>query len=111
MRCGDRVAFLPYQDCAHIFTDIPVSLCEQTVVLVEQGGCVCTHSDAVARVLDYGGQGLLLKLHERMGIARKLTRGVYAFIARNRSWLSRWFFTPCEKIKKDDAYDAINRDV
>jgi predicted DCC family thiol-disulfide oxidoreductase YuxK len=86
----ERVAYQPFQGMEHPLPDIPRSAFESAVQLIEPDGEIFSGADAVFRTLDYAQpKPKLLRLRTLPGFM-PLARLAYNFIARHRSFFSRF---------------------
>lgn len=87
---GERVAYLPFQEVADYFPEIPRSAFAASVQWIEPGGQNCSGADAVFRVLDQAlPKRKILYLRHLPGFL-PLARWAYRFIARHRSFFSHF---------------------
>ena len=87
----DRIEYRAYQEATADFPQIPRSDFERSIQLVESDGRVTSGAEAVFRALDLGGHRVWWP---RAGVAMKIARGVYRFVADHRvsfSFLTRVF--------------------
>jgi predicted DCC family thiol-disulfide oxidoreductase YuxK len=87
---GDRAEFVPYQEAAPRFPEIPESAFSDAVHLVEPDGRVSRGAEAVFRMLSYApGRGWPLRLYRRLPGFAPLTEACYRLVARHRGVFTR----------------------
>ena len=87
---GDRIDYVPYQEVAEQFPDIPLSAFENSVQLILENGTVLSGAEAVLRALNKSS--LLWCYYHLPGFA-KASETVYRLIAQHRPFFSaitRW---------------------
>ena len=90
-KTGDKVAYHPYQKVIHEYPQIREEDCQKAVHLVVADGTVYSGAHAVLKALSLAGHyRLVLWSYEHIAPVRWVLEGGYHFVARSRSWLSRW---------------------
>ena len=79
---GDRIDYVPYQEVASEFPDIPLSAFESSVQLILENGVVLSGAEAVLHALN---NGLLLWCYYHLSGFGTVAEAVYRFIAQHRS--------------------------
>jgi predicted DCC family thiol-disulfide oxidoreductase YuxK/uncharacterized membrane protein YphA (DoxX/SURF4 family) len=93
---GDRVEYLPYQEAAPEFPEIPEAEFRKSVYLIEPDGSVTRGAEAVFRALARApGRDWPLRLYREVPGAAPAAEAAYRLVARNRplfSRLTRWLW-------------------
>lgn len=86
----DAVAYLPYQEVAKQFPQIPTERFRAAAQFVDRRGMFCSGAEAVFRALSYAPRWRgLLWLYTRIRPFAALSEMVYRWVARHRNGLSR----------------------
>jgi predicted DCC family thiol-disulfide oxidoreductase YuxK len=87
---GDRAEFVPYQEAASRFPEIPEQAFRNSVHLIEPDGRVSRGAEAVFRMLSHApGWGWPLRLYRRLPGFAPLTEACYRLVARHRGVFTR----------------------
>jgi predicted DCC family thiol-disulfide oxidoreductase YuxK len=93
---GGRIDYKPYQEVALQYPEVPLSVFESAVQLIETDGTVRSGADAVFRAMSLSGaQNWLLLLLRQIPAFDRCAAGAYVFVARHRavfSLLTRLFW-------------------
>ena len=96
---GDRVDYVPYQEVASQFPEIPISAFENSVQLIQENGTVLSGAAAVLHALN---SGFLLWCYSHLPGFATVSETVYRLIAQHRPFFSamtRWLWgTHTERI-------------
>ena len=88
----DRIDYVPYQEVASEFPDIPLSAFESSVQLILENGVVLSGAEAVLRALN---KGWLLWCYYHLSGFGTVAEAVYRLIAQHRPFFSaitRWLW-------------------
>ena len=108
---GDTVIYVPFQEAAAWYPDIPLEEFSRAVHLVEPDGRISRGAEAVCRALAAAGHRVPLFLYQHLPGCAVLSEAAYGQVARHREifsrltrllwgadpaastwWLSRWLF-------------------
>ena len=93
---GERVAYVPFQQVASRFPEVPLKQFETAVQLIEPSGQMSSGAEAVFRTLAYAPrQQWPLWLYQKTPGVAPITEWCYRFVAQNRtvfSALTRWLW-------------------
>jgi predicted DCC family thiol-disulfide oxidoreductase YuxK len=108
---GENVTYVPYQEAAAWYPDIPEEDFAQAVHLIEGDGRVSRGAEAVCRALAIAGRSAPLFLYQHLPGCSQVSEAIYRQVARRRQlfshltewlwgaaappstwWLSRWIF-------------------
>jgi predicted DCC family thiol-disulfide oxidoreductase YuxK len=108
---GEKVTYVPYQEAAAWYPDIPVETFAEAVHLIEADGRISRGAEAVCRALALAGRRAPLFLYEHLPGCAPLAETAYRQVAQHRElfsrlthllwgadatpstwWLSRWLF-------------------
>lgn len=86
----DKVTFVPYQEAKDHFKDIDILHFKQASRFIELDGKIYSGPNSAYRSLSYNRKWAFLhRYYEKHSFFRKLSNGLYHFVARNRGFCFR----------------------
>ncbi|MGE9294651.1 MAG: thiol-disulfide oxidoreductase DCC family protein [Puniceicoccales bacterium] len=89
---GKRMIYVPYQDLRGRFAEVGEGAFSEAVHLIDPDGSVYRGAGAAFLALSKAGGAWALgwRCYRGCGIFRRMSEGIYRWVARNRHWLSRY---------------------